>query len=660
MFLKIHRCEDRVCVNGSFKFILGVNYWPRELAVDMWRKWSRESVARDVAMMRELGVEFIRAFIIGEDFVGEDGDSRSDAVEKLLEFLDIISNYGIKVFLTLLVGHMSGKNFKLPWVKSGVYSKEDLELTLKFIRGIVERVKDHPALAGWILSNELSLYEAPKTIEEALAFLKETSKVVKSIDREHLFSSGDVPSSVLQDPLFTRGLVDYVGPHLYFYDSDEVRHGYTYTATLELFRDCGEVPVILEEFGFSTHQFSEESHAVFVREVLYTALAHGASGALIWCFSDFDLENTPPYSWRPLELGFGLVKASGEYKLSAKIFKEFARERGLLEGLINGATRVSNAVILVNYCAHRAYPFTWCSSIPRETAWWNLVKMLSSAYTLFSYTTPGPLVVHEESFLEKSLPSEVSLIAYPSVIEALAPTWRKLLELAESGVVVYASVMRGLGNIMNPHTSPTHLWSEVFGVEPSLEAGGLGKYVYGSYTLTLAKDLKVLKCGARIKLEVPTPLWLYRVRPVDADILAVDEGGEPVLFVARRGGGYTVLSLIPVEAMLASSFKVDYSSNVFKLYKDLFSSLGIISPINLHDPRLDAVIYRCTKHLIVFIINHSYEKIVSKLTTSSTLKAAEKLTGNGVVVEVEGKEVVFEILGKSALILKLTSSVSEG
>ncbi len=39
--------------------------------------------------------------------------------------------------------------------------------------------------------------------------------------------------------------------------------------------------MIVEEFGFSSYRYSEESYAKFINEVLYAALAHGASGAFI-------------------------------------------------------------------------------------------------------------------------------------------------------------------------------------------------------------------------------------------------------------------------------------------------------------------------------------------------------------------------------------------
>lgn len=604
-------------------------------------------------IMKDLGVEYIRIFLIGEDFALKDDNLRENTVAKLKELLDIAWSRGIGVFITLIVGHMSGKNYKLPWEEVSVYSENDLKRTLRFIERIVKLLKDHPAVSGWILSNELSLYEKPVSVEEALRLLEETSKLVKSLDPIHVYSSGDIPSSILQDPLLTCRFVDYIGPHLYIYDTDEVRNGFTYATLIELSRNAGNMPVLLEEFGSSTCQFSEESQAGLIREVLYTALAHSASGALVWCYSDFDLEDVPPYSWRPLELGFGLVKSNGEYKLSGKVFKEFSREKSLLEGVIREAIREWNALIIANYCLRRTYPFTWCNGMNRDSVYWNLSKILSTSYMLISHVSPGPLLIHEETIREKQLPENTSLIVYPSVVEALSPTWRRLLEYVENGIVLYASFMRGIGESIYPHTSPTHMWEELFGVEPGLESGFLGKVVYGDYKLTLTRDVGLLKRGMEIKLHFFTSIWLYKARPLDADVLAVDNSGDPVLFQTKRGGGHSLLSLVPFEIMLVNQLRLDYSSAVFKLFKELFSSLGVTASITVEDPRIDTVVYRSPKYLVIFLINHSWTAIGTKLTVKTPSINILKIAGRGIIAGSNRREIHIEIPGKSALVLKV-------
>ncbi|RLG75684.1 MAG: glycoside hydrolase family 42, partial [Thermoprotei archaeon] len=353
--MRTSRCGSVICVDGSFRFLLGVNYWPRKTNIRMWRDWDEDAVREDVEAMKKMGIRVVRFFLKNEDFADERGLPRGEALDKLGRFLDILGDAGIAGFATFLVGHMSGENWPIPWTTfEDLYKPDSIEKTCRFVETVVSRFREHRAVAGWILSNELSLVKRARSSEEALALLRAFVGTVKRIDPKHVVSSGDIPWSYLQETPIVKNLVDYVGPHLYLYDVDKVRHGYTYAAMLELFSDGGAAPVILEEFGFSTYQFSEESHARFINEILYTALAHGASGAFIWCFSDFPHESDPPYEWRPLELGFGLVRADGSLKPAAEVVERFAAELEKVEklGLHSRFRRFVEASILYPFYTH--------------------------------------------------------------------------------------------------------------------------------------------------------------------------------------------------------------------------------------------------------------------------------------------------------------------
>ena len=47
---------------------IGVNYWPRRTAVEMWTRWDPESIAQDWREMRALGLNPVRFFLMTADF----------------------------------------------------------------------------------------------------------------------------------------------------------------------------------------------------------------------------------------------------------------------------------------------------------------------------------------------------------------------------------------------------------------------------------------------------------------------------------------------------------------------------------------------------------------------------------------------------------------
>ncbi len=648
--LRLSKGEGILLANGNFKFLLGVNYWPRKLNIRMWRDWDENSIREDIELMKRLGIRAVRLFIKNEDFANEYGEVHPQALEKLKKVLDALSEHEIVGFVTLLVGHMSGKNWRIPWLAfEDIYKSHAVEKTMRFIEGVVKEFKEHTAVAGWILSNELSLVKRAESREEALALLRAFSQAVKSIDRDHAVSSGDVPDSFMQETPNVRSYVDYIGPHLYLYDTDLVRHGYTYGAMLELFSNSGDVPVVLEEFGFSTHQFSEESQAAFLNEILYTTLAHSASGAFIWCFSDFAHESDPPYEWRPLELGFGIVRRDGSLKPAAEVVKRFANELEDIEklGIHTEFKRMPEASVLIPFYIFRDYEFVWYKS---ALGFWRLIQPLLTSSILLSSSGIDNTMIFELD-VERVLNSKKLLLA-PSTVIALTSTWRKLLKYVEEGGNLYVSLVKGFGDFRAGHEAATHLWAELMGLENVLEAGSVGVVYHGKTEVKFVRDFGSIEKGARVEVDTPIPIYAYRARPVDAEVLAVDGNDSPVLFKARRGRGYVYTMLIPVELAQALTWSMDWSGKLQKVFRSLAQETGVEVRYEASSAEVEVKVFYGQQADIVIAVNHGNYKEVS-IASSKPLKDVVKIGGDASLTSWSSNQVAVEMSKKSGLVLYL-------
>jgi len=208
-------------------FLLGVNYWPTRQNIRMWKNWESDQIEQDMEALEKMGNRIVRAFILDEDFVNNYGEIVEESIKKLQEFLDICKRHHQRVMITFLVGHMSGRNWFIPWaLENNIYSSESMVKFANFVRSVVKRFKEHISIEGWIMSNEMSIVKASKNKEEALAIEKIFYGTVKTLDKNHLVSSGDV-ISFLQEPPNIEGNSDYAGLHIYFYDNDQVRHRFT-------------------------------------------------------------------------------------------------------------------------------------------------------------------------------------------------------------------------------------------------------------------------------------------------------------------------------------------------------------------------------------------------------------------------------------------------
>ncbi|MDT7862208.1 MAG: cellulase family glycosylhydrolase [Saccharolobus sp.] len=567
------------------RFLIGVNYWPRISNIKMWSKFNLNEIENDLKLMRDLGINAIRAFILDEDCSDEKGNFTEECKQKLYKFLNITEKYSVKVLLTFIVGHMSGKNWKIPWDKdSSIYDK--IEPTRKFITAIIKEFKDHGSILGWILTNEISLVRLPQNEEIFLRWLKELYKTVKEIDNTHVVSVGDNVSPfshTFLKPENVRGIVDYASPHIYLYDQNPIRHSMQYFMILEYNRSSG-LPVILEEFGFPTAVYSEESHARFIGLILRGALLYGAEGALIWCFSDFPREDDEPYMWEPHELTFGIVRKDGTIKPAAEVVKDFSNKVKEID-ISKYKVAKREAAIIIPAWFYKNFQF-----VNEQSKRLDFAKVLSQSFTLARLSNIQITFVREED----SNIEDYKLIIIPSTTRLLTTTWRKLLRAVENGSVLYFSTYS------LTHLSATHLWEEVFGVIPNSPAGSKGVRIPEKIRL-LGEEVEIGKMD----------LYTYSFVEKDAKVIGEDSLGKGFVFISNRGKGYSVLSTIPIEFTLTNNENINESWIKFYNYLSKISNTKQRYPSEKLGVEIQYL--EGEDDYLLGVINHSWEDVTMKI-----------------------------------------------
>ncbi len=102
----------------------------------------------------------------------------------------------------------------------------------------------------------------------------------------------------------------------------------TYGAAFEttLSRDAGR-PVMVQEMGASSAQYSPENIVAFDQVSLYSALGAGANGFLLWCYTDAAPEQyrKVPYLRSPHETQFGLTTWDRQMRPQGLAFQAFSK-----------------------------------------------------------------------------------------------------------------------------------------------------------------------------------------------------------------------------------------------------------------------------------------------------------------------------------------------
>ncbi|NTW11946.1 MAG: cellulase family glycosylhydrolase [Anaerolineales bacterium] len=366
------------------RFNLGVNYWPRRKAMYWWSNFDAGEVREEFNIIREVGINVVRLFLLWDDFQPEPDSVSKDALAHLTTVCDIAAENGLGIDMTFFTGHMSGPNWSPRWLLGGdlpykggndwirdvvsagkptdqgyrnmFHDEMALNAERLLLKTVVGALKDHPGVWMWNLGNEPDLFAWPDTSEEGATWTKEMVGLVKEIDQKHPVTVGLHGDGLHRD----NGLrIDKVYAHtnvavMHSYpmytpwarqplDPDFVPFTCAVTSAL-----CGK-PVLMEEFGGCTAQPGDPSHvmywtetnghereqfmageddfAEYIRQVLPNLQHSGATGAMTWCFADYvpELWDLPPCQNAQHERWFGLVRPDGSLKPHAKVIQEFAK-----------------------------------------------------------------------------------------------------------------------------------------------------------------------------------------------------------------------------------------------------------------------------------------------------------------------------------------------
>ena len=383
-------------------FTLGVNYWPRKKAMYWWSNFDAGEVREEFAIMKEIGLNVVRLFLLWDDFQPEPTSVAKDKLDNLVKVADIAAEYGLGLDVTFFTGHMSGPNWSPRWLLGGplppsahqhwlrdvvsngkitdqgyrnmFHDEMALNATRLLLKTVVSTLKDHPAIWMWNLGNEPDLFAWPNSSDEGAAWVKEMVGLIKAIDPKHPVTIGLHGDGLHRD----NGLrIDKV----YAQTDVAVMHSYPmYTPwarkpldpdfvpfTCALTSALSGKPVLMEEFGGCTalpgeatytwkwvetngrdhEQFmaSEEDFAEFLSLTIPKLQDSGATGAMLWCYADYvpELWDLPPCQNSRHERYFGLVRPDGSLKPHAKVIQEFAKTNPQVKPIPDYAKLTVNA-----------------------------------------------------------------------------------------------------------------------------------------------------------------------------------------------------------------------------------------------------------------------------------------------------------------------------
>src|SRR6202167_2089142 len=305
----MRRNPARIIADGRPVSWLGANFWSRTGGPLVWRSYDPAVISAELQGLREHALPMRRSFFYWPDFMPGPDVIDEQMAARFADFLDRHAELGLTTVPTFIVGHMSGQNWDPSW-RAGRDLLADVWLVGRqawFAGQMVRRFGGHPAVAGWLVSNEMPLYSGEHAPHETVAAWAQIIRdAVRAAGGHQPFSAGDGAWGVEasgRDNGFRLAdmarLCDFLGPHVYPVGDDQIRQHYAAAWQCELASTFGK-PVVLEEFGVSSDFASDENAAHYYRQVLHNSLLAGAEGWLAWNNCDFDdLAGQDPYRHHP-------------------------------------------------------------------------------------------------------------------------------------------------------------------------------------------------------------------------------------------------------------------------------------------------------------------------------------------------------------------------
>ena len=617
------------------RFMLGVNYWPRQHAVKMWQEWASEEIDAEFKQMRDIGLDTVRVFPTWDDFQpllekGTGGGTREivmrhdesvtpvecpemvdeNMVVKFDELLAIAARHDLRLIVPLMTGWMSGVLLDVSWRKDRNIFTDPfmLKWQLLYCRYFARRYRDNDTILAWEFGNEHNCFAPCPTPETAWSWMKTITNQLRIEDPNHPVFSGmhglvpfpqpdGVPWGIGDSaescdvltvhpyPIFTKGcFLDRV---------TDMRANMHASAESRFYQSLGRRPVLCEETGSLGNSFmSDEAAADFLRLRLYSLLANSDLGCLWWCYSDFTRKEMIPYKWNQMESdGLGITDTAGNVKPTGLEYSKFRLVVDKVGGRLPATSRRA-AIVIMNK--------------PRESLWplyFNTFILCKQAGLEADFVYPTDDLAAYRLLL---CPGVASVRNYD------VKSWRRLVEHTKKGAVLYLS--------SDGASLPD--MTETFGIDlrekrPNPDGPG---------PILSAPGCPGVLEGFEYSSPVPHE-WRLDIEGSGAKPLLQTADGSPALTEFKCGRGTALYLTVPVETLMAQTKYAFEGNPTYRIYDYLKGTSDTAQQIDIREPNVERTYHRVSDDQgYRVLVNYQEREVRARVETDLHVKSFEPLT----------------------------------
>jgi endo-1,4-beta-mannosidase len=347
-------------------FELGINYWPRQRAMYMWRDFDLGEVREDMSRIADMGFDVVRLLTLTEDFLPAPMTVDPRMVRRLVDVVRAAKDAGVRVVPTLIVVNMSGRIWWPKWMLDSRGTPRDLyadpllmESQVLLVETCARALAGDDTIRAFDVANEIDDALRPRTRKAGRRWAATMADAIRrgapgvpvqigthlpSLAASNNMRVDDLAGVADEDVMHAYPLYSDVARS--FLDPELVPFSCALTAGLsgmgrrtlmQEFGLCTAAPgsvgqTITDDFlGHPRSQYlaSEDEGAAYYEAVLNRLVETGAAGAYAWCYGDYDpsLFDRPPLATAVRERTFGLVRADGSEKPAVDVFRALRARR---------------------------------------------------------------------------------------------------------------------------------------------------------------------------------------------------------------------------------------------------------------------------------------------------------------------------------------------
>ncbi len=565
---------------------MGCNYWASHAGTEMWRQWDPNTVRKDLDILQQHGVEYLRVFPNWRDFQpvepfytggsalreyrlsGERMPENPYFIDEIMlerfeEFCDLCEERGLKLIVGLITGWMSGRCF-FPIALNGKNLLTDptcLYFEQLYVTGLVKRLKHKKAIYAWDHGNECQCMCGVGDYLAAESWTRMVSNAIYAEDRTRPLISGFNALSMhgiwrfsgqadAADILVTHPY-PFWGVHTQNDRMNYIRTTMYSAAQTRLYSDLGHKPCLVEEIGTMGPGICDEKFAAdYLRVNFFSVYANGGDGLLWWCANDQAHLMTAPYTWTMCENELGMVTQSGTPKPVLKEMK-----------------RLSNVMNSLDFDLPKADVDAVCILTRGQDEW-------GVAYMTYILAKQAGLNLAFADGDEKLPESNVYML--PSISGSESIPKHRYLELKErvrNGATLYISqddaILSDFENLTGNRILDSECWP---------------------YQDTFVLNGKELSCKGKRKLYLEN--------------ITSEQVQTPYITRHAYGKGQVYFVNFPLEAMLIETNR-GFDLHLCEVYREVFKGVVHDHPVRITNENVALTIHRDGNRFYAVAVNHS-------------------------------------------------------